>query len=56
MKSFQLLAKVAYEAFEAELAKAKELKPHPWALLPPAVQARWVVAVQKVVAELETIR
>lgn len=55
MKSFQQLAKVAYEAIGAEITKVDSTTVRPWAELTPVEQAAWVVAMQAVVAELEAI-
>lgn len=55
MKSFQQLAKVAHEALGAQIAKANSTTPRPWEELSPEEQATWVVVMQAVVAELESI-
>jgi len=56
MKSFQQLAQTAYEAHHAEWVKQNGGKPCPWDALSPGLQARWVKAVQAVVAEVAAIQ
>lgn len=55
MKSFQQLAKVAYEVHEREVIKPNGGKPYPWEELDPQLQASWVKAMQAVVAELVSV-
>lgn len=56
MKSFNQLARAAYEAQRQELIRiAPYAAPMPWAKLKPDVQALWVVVAKKVAEEIAAI-
>lgn len=55
MKSFQHLGQVAYEALRREIQKIDGTIAPSWADLTPTEQAAWLVSMQAVVAELETV-
>lgn len=55
MKSFQQLARVAYEALGHEFTKQSGVETLSWEEIDPQLQASWVKAMQAVVAELESI-